>query len=338
MADIEPTKKHPKLPCSTKLLISAHTLATSICFRSDGTANRRLLRLLYPRVSAPVTTVVDGTPVSSSDVQVEASRDVWFRLFVPNVDKNASEEEQKSLPLIVYFHGGGFTSLSPDLKAYHNLCCRFAAAVPAIVASVNYRLAPENRYPCAYDDCFDALKFIDAQNYAVFPRNTDFTRSFLAGDSAGGNIAHHITVRALNSATDFQTLNLAGHLSLQPFFGGEDRTESELRLRKATMLTLEDTDRMWRTFLPDGSNRDHVAAHVFEEELPEKFPRTLLIVGGFDLLQDWDRKYGERLRKFGVEVKVVEYPNAIHGFYSFPELPESAMVLKEIKDFMQSKT
>nr|GMD26160.1 probable carboxylesterase 18 [Ipomoea batatas] len=334
MADIEPTKKHPKLPCSTKLLISAHTLATSICFRSDGTANRRLLRLLYPRVSAPVTTVVDGTRVSSSDVQVEASRDVWFRLFVPDVNK----EEQQSLRLIVYFHGGGFTSLSPDLKAFHNLCCRFAATVPAIVASVNYRLAPEHRYPCAYDDCFDALNFIDAQNYAVFPPNTDFNRCFLAGDSAGGNIAHHITVRALNSATDFQTLNLAGQLSLQPFFGGEDRTESELRLRKATMLTLEDTDRMWRTFLPDGSNRDHVAAHVFEEELPEKFPRTLLIVGGFDLLQDWGRKYGERLRKFGVEMKVVEYPNAIHGFYSFPELPESAMLLKEIKDFMQSKT
>nr|GMD21606.1 probable carboxylesterase 18 [Ipomoea batatas] len=334
MADIEPTKKHPKLPCSTKLLISAHTLATSICFRSNGTANRRLLRLLYPRVSAPVTTIVDGTRVSSSSVQVEASRDVWFHLFVPDVNK----EEQQSLPLIVYFHGGRFTSLSPDLKAFHNLCCRFAAAAAAIVASVNYRLAPEHRYPCAYDDCFDALKFIDAQNYAVFPPNTDFNRCFLAGDSAGGNIAHHITVRALNSATDFQTLNLAGHLSLQPFFGGEDRTESELRLRKATMLTLEDTDRMWRTFLPDGSNRDHVAAHVFEEELPEKFPRTLLIVGGFDLLQDWQRKYGERLRNFGVEVKVVEYPNAIHGFYSFPELPESAMLLKEIKDFMQSKT
>ncbi|XP_019155571.1 PREDICTED: probable carboxylesterase 18 [Ipomoea nil] len=334
MADIGPTKKHPKLPCSTKLLISASSLATSICFRSDGTVNRRLLRLLCQRVSAPITTVVDGTPVSSSDVQVEASRDVWFRLFVPVVDKD--EEEQQSLPLIVYFHGGGFISLSPDFKYFHNLCCRFAATVPAVVASVNYRLAPEHRYPCAYDDCFDALKFIDAKNYAVFPPITDFTRCFLAGDSAGGNIAHHITVRALNSVTDFERLNLAGQLSLQPFFGGEERTESELRLRKAPVLTLEDTDRMWRTFLPDGTNRDHAAAHVFEEELPEKFPRTLLIVGGFDLLQDWQRKYCERLRKFGVEVKVVEYPNGIHGFYSFAELPESAMLLKEIKDFMQT--
>lgn len=104
------------------------------------------------------------------------------------------------------------------------------------------------------------------------------------------------------------------------------------------MLTLEDTDRMWRTFLPDGTNRDHTAAHVLKEELPEKFPRTLLIVGGCDPLQDWDRKYGEQLKKFGVEVKVVEYPNAIHGFYCFAELPESAMLLQEIKDFMQSKT
>nr|GLL35591.1 probable carboxylesterase 18 [Ipomoea trifida] len=61
--------------------------------------------------------------MSSSDVQVEASKDVWFRLFVPDVDKH---EEQQSLPLIVYVHGGGFTSLSPDLKAYHNLCYCFA--------------------------------------------------------------------------------------------------------------------------------------------------------------------------------------------------------------------
>ncbi|XP_031125139.1 probable carboxylesterase 18 [Ipomoea triloba] len=124
--------------------------------------------------------------MSSSDVQVEASKDVWFRLSVPNVDKH---EEQQSLPLIVYFHGGRFTSLSPDLKA-----------------------------------------------------------CFLAGDNTDRNIAHHITVRALNFVTDCETLNLAGQLSLQPFFCGEERTELELRLRKATMLTLEGTDRMWRTF------------------------------------------------------------------------------------------
>nr|GLL42462.1 probable carboxylesterase 18 [Ipomoea trifida] len=88
-------------------------------------------------------------------------------------------------------------------------------------------------------------------------------RCFLAGDNTGENIAHHTTVRALNFVTDCETLNLAGQLSLQSFcetlnlagqqslrsfFCSEERTELELRLRKATMLTLEGTDRMWKTF------------------------------------------------------------------------------------------
>lgn len=317
----------PKLPFRTKLLASAYALISSFCFRSDGTVNRRLQNLIHRKVPAPATTLVGQASVSFTDVPVEPSRNIWFRLFVPSVDQFNSP-----LPLVVYFHGGGFDSLGPDLKEYHDFCCRIAASVPAAVASVKYRLAPEHRYPAAYDDCFDALKFIDSENCSVLPSNVDLEDCFLAGDSAGGNIAHHVAARSCGSS--FRRLRISGLLSIQPFFGGEERTESEIRLGRGVLLTLDRADKAWRNFLPEGASRDHEAAHVFGGKLPEKFPRTLLIIGGFDLLQDWQRRYGEWVRRCGVEVRAVEYPNAIHGFYAFGELPESAMLLEEINNFM----
>ncbi|KAL3517172.1 hypothetical protein ACH5RR_024074 [Cinchona calisaya] len=92
---------------------------------------------------------------------------------------------------------------------------------------------------------------------------------------------------------------------------------------------------MWRNFLPEGANRNHEAANVFgggsncikaEDVLAGEFPsEVLLFIGRFDTLQDWQKRYCEGLRKCGKEMKLVEYPNAIHGFYCFPQLPESAL-------------
>lgn len=80
---------------------------------------------------------------------------------------------------------------SPHIKLYDDVCRRLAAGVLAIVVSVNYRLAPEHKYPAQHIDGFDVLKFIDGKKQ-IMPENADLARCFLAGDSAGGNIAHHV--------------------------------------------------------------------------------------------------------------------------------------------------
>lgn len=330
----------PDLPWKTWFIVSVYTALSRGFSRFKSTTNRRLLRLLDRRLPAPATKQFNNIAVSSLDIAVDPSRNLWFRLFVPR-------NESQKLPLIVFFHGGGFLHFGPDSETFVNLCGRLSVEVSAVVVSVNYRLAPENPYPCPYEDGFDTLKYIDSKYFDLLPPNADVSNCFVAGDSAGGNIAHHVTVRAANNSQEFEKLKIIGLLLLQPFFGGEERTESELRLIGAPMIDLRQTDKMWKIFLPEGSDRNHEAANVFgggrnskvpaEIEKLSGFPGTLMFVGGFDPLQDWQRKYSEGLRRCGKQVKLVEYPNAIHGFYAFPELPEFILFLNEIKEFIQKQ-
>nr|POE45239.1 putative carboxylesterase 18 [Quercus suber] len=129
---------------------------------------------------------------------------------------------------------------------------------------------------------------------------------------------------------------------LEAFFGGEERTESETNLAGAPLITVERTDWMWKAFLPQGSDRDHAAANVFGPNSIDisglKFPATIVFVGGFDPLQDWQKRYYEGLKRAGKEAYLIEYPNAIHTFYGFPEFPESSLMIKEVRDFMQKQS
>ncbi|XP_057973360.1 probable carboxylesterase 18 [Malania oleifera] len=316
----------PELPWRTRFSLAAYSMATDLACRPDGSINRFFMNLVdfkAPPSSKPYL------GVSTSDVTVDASRNLWFRLYVPS----AAAASPAGHPVIVYFHGGGFSFLAANSKPLDEFCRKLARELPAVVISLNYRLAPEHRCPSQYEDGFDALKFIDGDN---FPDAGDPGRCFLAGDSAGGNLAHHVAVRS--GEHEFRALKIVGLLAIQPFFGGEEVTEAETRLTSAPLSTMDRTHRMWKAFLPDGSDRDHPAANVFGPRAPDisrmKFPATVVIVGGFDPLQDWQRRYYEGLKRIGKEAYLVEYPNAIHGFYGFPELPELPMLIAEVKDFV----
>jgi acetyl esterase/lipase len=128
---------------------------------------------------------------------------------------------------------------------------------------------------------------------------------------------------------------------LQPYFGGEERTAAELRLEGVVpVVNMRRSDWSWRAFLPEGATRDHPAAHVTvaEPELGEAFPPALVVIGGLDPLQDWQRRYAEILRREGKYVQVVELTEAIHAFYVFPELADAGKVVKRIKAFMDEKS
>lgn len=122
------------------------------------------------------------------------------------------------------------------------------------------------------------------------PANADFSRVFLSGDSAGGNIAHHVALRA--SGQDLGRVKLAGMILIQPFFGGEERTPAELRLKNVPIVSVESLDWHWKAYLPAGSNRDHPACNIFGPNAADlatvAFPPVLNIVGGLDILQDWE--------------------------------------------------
>ena len=321
-----------KLPWKHRLLLRIGSTITDACCRSDFTVNRWFIGILDWKIP-PSTKPIDG--VSSFDLTIDTSRNLWVRIFNPVID--GEDSDIQSLPLIFYFHGGGFAFSYADSALSHTSAHRFAKQIPAVVISVNYRLAPEFRYPCQYDDGFDALKFIDEVGEEILPAKADLTRCFILGESAGGNLGHHVAVRA--SEYTLKKVKLVGFIASQPFFGGEERTESEIRLSNQRPLSLRLSDWFWKAFLPEGEDRDHGAANVFGpkgRDVTEvmKFPATLVMVGELDLLQDGQRRYYEGLKRMGKEVKMVEFENAIHGFFAFWDLPQYSSMMKEMKDFI----
>ncbi|KAJ4713883.1 Alpha/beta hydrolase-3 [Melia azedarach] len=311
------------------------TLAGKFARRSDGTVNRRLMNLFdfkAPTSSKPIN------GVKTFDIIVDPSRNLWFRLYIPTADDG---DDDISMPVIIYFHGGGFAWMSANSVGCDRLCRRFARELAAVIISVNYRNSPEYKYPCQREDGFDVLKFIENNmKFEGFPTNANLKNCFIGGDSAGGNLAHHVALKVCNS--EFRNLKIIGVVSIQPFFGGEERTESEIRLVGAPFFNPKANDWLWRAFLPEGSDRNHPAANIFGPKSDEitglNFPATIVIVGGLDALRDWQKRYYEGLKKCGKEAYLIEYPNAFHAFYSFPELPESSLLINELKDFMQMQS
>ncbi|PPD99891.1 hypothetical protein GOBAR_DD03071 [Gossypium barbadense] len=292
--------ERPALPWAVRLVVSMVSTVVDNACRPNGTVNRRLIHFLDYQ-TPPIST----TSVSSTDISIDATR--------------------------------GFSFLSPASLAFDMVCRNFATNLPAIVISVNYRLAPEHRYPSQCHDGFDALNFIDENWATVLPKNADPARCFFAGDSAGANLAHHVAVRACR--TKLHTMKMIGLISIQPFFGGEERSQSEMQLVGSGLLvSVPLTDWCWNAYLPLGSNRDHAAANLSGPNADDisglDFPATMVVVGGFDPLKDWQRRYYEWLLKSGKEARLIEYHNIIHAFYTFPLLPESSHLVVQIKEFI----
>ncbi|KAK1434754.1 hypothetical protein QVD17_00504 [Tagetes erecta] len=320
------------LPLKTRLSLWFYGTGIDLITRKDGRVNRGLFKLvnfLCPPSSKPKNGVM------TYDVVVDPTRNLWFRVFVP------VEYAEEDLPVMVYFHGGGFISFSPDVVMYDDVCRKFARELPAIVVSFNYPLAPEHQYPVQHDDGLDFLTLLDTKENRSkwLPKNANISRCFVAGDSAGGNIAHHVTQRA--SQFNFKKLKVIGLVMVQPFFGGEERTDSEIRMDgSAPFLTLKRTDWFWNAFMPRGEhcNRDHPAINVSGPNAVDvskiDLPPTMVVVAGFDILRDWQIRYYQWLKKFGKEAYLVDYPNMVHAFCLFPELPETDQLILEVKDFV----
>ena len=326
------TPRTLRLSLKTRLLLAAHSFGIRAASRSDHTVNRSVLNIFDPKAAASAKPI---NGVSSFDNTIDPTRNLWFRLYAPT-----STATTDALPVIIFFHGGGFAFMAANSKSFDVLCRRLAREINAVVISVNYRLAPEYKYPCQYEDGFDALKYIDGMTFENFPANLDLGRCFIAGDSAGGNLAHHVVLKACEHT--FSNIKIKGLIAMQPFFGGEERTESEIKLVGVPLISVERTDWMWKAFLPEGSDRNHSVVNVFGPNAVDisgvKFPATLLFVGGFDPLQDWQKRYHEGLKKSGKEVHLVEYPNVFHGFYCLPESPECSLLIGEVKSFVQKQS
>ncbi|KAK7283686.1 hypothetical protein RIF29_13386 [Crotalaria pallida] len=214
---------------------------------------------LYPDTPTTLDTL---SPVLTKDVPLNPNNNTFIRLFLPHKAVQSSSNSQK-LPLIVYYHGGGFVYLRASSSVNHDFCFNLAKDLSAVVASVDYRLAPAARLPAAYDDGVEALKWLSTTDEKWVREYGDVSKSYVMGTSAGGNLAYHVGLRVSTTAVDeFGDLKIRGLILHHPFFGGTQRTESELRLghdeevlRHGLSLSL--CDMMWELALPEGVDRDH---------------------------------------------------------------------------------
>ncbi|GMH31005.1 hypothetical protein Nepgr_032848 [Nepenthes gracilis] len=328
------------VPLNTWILISNLKLAYNLLRRPDGTFNRDLAEFLERKVP-PNTIPVDG--VFSFDV-FDKSTNLLNRVYKPapiNEDQWGIIDLEKPLstevvvPVIVFFHGGSFTHSSANSAIYDTFCRRLVRLCKASVVSVNYRRSPEHRYPCAYDDGWAALKWVNTRPWLRSGKDSK-VHIYLAGDSSGGNIAHHVAVRAAESGV----VEVLGNILLHPMFGGKKRTESEKKLDGKYFVTIQDRDWYWKAYLPEGEDRDHPACNIFGPHGKNleglKFPKSLVVIASLDLVRDWQLAYVDGVRKAGHEVKLLYLKEATIGFYFLPNNDHFCMLMEEIKNFVNS--
>ncbi|KAJ4719089.1 carboxylesterase 1-like [Melia azedarach] len=220
---------------------------------ADGTLTRDCSN--YPSTVATPDPGNHTLPVLSKDVLVNHLNNTWVRIFLPRQALDSSFTPK--LPLIIHFHGGGFIILSAATKLQHDFCSNIAADLPAVIVSLEYRLAPEHRLPAAYDDAIEALHWIKTAQDEWLQQYANFSCCFLSGDSAGGNIAYHVGLRVAVEVDNILPLKIRGLMLNSPFFGGVKRTESELRSANNPLSPLCAIDLMWELSLPTGVDRDH---------------------------------------------------------------------------------
>jgi acetyl esterase len=258
----------------------------------------QVVRDLLKQYPAPVL----APPIHAvRDLKVPgAQADLLVRLYTPTAARN--------LPLIVFFHGGGFVICNVDM--YDDLCKLLANYSGCAVASVEYRLAPETPFPGPLEDCYAALKALAAQGERL---GIDPTRLAVAGDSAGGNLA---TATAL-LARDHEGPTLRYQGLLYPCLDPDCESASAQALASGYLVTRNEMLWFWGHYLKSAADRINPLATPLRAKLAG-LPAATVVTAEFDPLRDEGEAYADRLRAAGVEVTGRRYLGMIHGFASMP--------------------
>lgn len=211
-------------------------------------------------------------------------------------------------PALIYFHGGGF--VFGDIESHDPVCRRLAHHGGFRVISVDYRLAPEAPFPAAIDDAVSSTAGIwrNAERFGV-----DSGRLAVGGDSAGACLAT-VTARHMKRTSG---PDLAFQLLIYPVVQSVEETESRRKFADGYFLTKESMTWFDGHYLPNGVDRRDERVSPLLTPPPPGLAPALVITAGFDPLRDEGRAYAEQLKSAGIDVLYKEYPDQIHGFFSF---------------------
>jgi acetyl esterase len=248
----------------------------------------------------PVHEVVDRTVLGPGG-------DVPVRIYRPSA--------ATPLPALLWFHGGGWTIGS--VESHDPTCRSLANAVDCVVVSVDYRLAPEHKFPCAVEDAWAATEWVARQSEEL---GIDPARLGVAGDSAGGNLAAVVALLARDAGTP----PLAFQLLVYPVTDYE--FDSESMIANASGYFLERQSMVWFCghYLDDPSEGDDWRFSPIRAADLSGLPPAFVLTAEFDPLRDQGEAYARKLEAAGVQVEMRRYDGVFHGFFGMRDLIDTA--------------
>lgn len=276
---------------------------------------RRQIDSRYAQMRTPLS------PVGSiRDIQIPGpGGDIPLRIYTPSGNG--------PFPLVVYFHGGGWVLFGLD--SYDSICTHLCSESRCIIVSVAYRLAPENKFPAASDDCLSATEWVFKHAVSL---NGDPVKVVVAGDSAGGNLAAVTALRL----RDTNGPELAGQIMIYPATDYyEPGTRSYHELGDDYILTRKDMVWFWQQYITDPGDASNPYAAPLKASSFAGLPPAMILVSGYDLLLDEGLAYAGKLKKAGVPVKISVYEEMMHGFLSYLGiLKQAKTAIEEISSWI----
>jgi acetyl esterase len=230
-------------------------------------------------------------------------------------------------PVLAYFHGGGW--VQGDLETHDGLCARLALRSRALVVAVDYRLAPEHKFPAAVEDCLAAYRWLRTRGPEI---GADRTRVGVGGDSAGGNLAAVVSQLAAGAGLPVPTCQVLIYPAVD--FGLD--TPSHRDLEDGFIIPRDRVLWYSEQYLGGEADRTDVRAAPLRAPDLKDQPPALVVTAGFDPLRDEGRAYADRLRAAGVDVVYREYSGQIHAFVSLTKaIPEGIACTLAIGDYLR---
>ena len=256
-----------------------------------------------PRPVGPEVAKVEDRSVPAPD------GDVPVRIYTP--------EGSGPFPILVWYHGGGWVigDLDSADPSARNLC----KGAGCVVVSVDYRLAPETKFPGPAEDCYAATVWA-ADNAASI--NGDASRIAVGGDSAGGNLAAAISLMA----ADRNGPDIVHQLLVYPVTDRNYQTASYVDNATGYMLAKDAMQWYWDAYLADEADASNPYAAPMQAGNLAGQPSALVITAEFDPLRDEGEAYGKRLQEAGVETTVTRYDGMIHGFFGMVGVMDQSAV------------
>lgn len=213
---------------------------------------------------------------------------------------------EKELPIFIYYHGGGWTL--NNLETHESVCRMFANRAKCVVVSVDYRLAPENKFPAALEDAYTTLQWV--YDNAEFI-NGDKNRITVGGDSSGGNLAAAISILS----RDRNGPNIIFQVLVYPVTDYyEPGTKSYEDYAKGYYLDRESMIWFWNNYLKEGEDVDNPYICPLRTSNLSNLPNAFILTAEFDPLRDEAEIYAEKLKDAGSNVIIKRYEGVMHNF------------------------